>query len=203
MYDNATALYLICTPNHITSDAKSDTELKKRIAMSKDTYNKMTPVFKNRNISTCTKLRTLRAYVWSILLYGCESWTLNKGTERRLEAAEMWFLRRILKISWKERKTNKEILTMADCKRTLIKTIRERQMKFFGHINRKNGLEKLMLCGKIDGKKNRGRQRITFTNSLNKHTTNNTMSNTELIRMTNNRKDWNAMIVDVCTRPDT
>ena len=128
---------------------------------------------------------------------------LDKGTERILEAAEMWFLRRILKISWKERKTNKEILTMAGCKRTLIKTIRERQMKFFGHINRKNGLEKLMLCGKIDGKKNRGRQRITFTNSLNKHTTNNTMSNTELIRMTNNRKDWNAMIVDVCTRPDT
>ena len=89
----------------ITQNAKSDAEIKKRIAMAKETFRKMKTIFTNRNITFNTKINTLKAYVWSVLLYGCECWTLNKDTERRLEAAELWFLRRMLRISWTEKKT--------------------------------------------------------------------------------------------------
>ena len=60
----------------------------------------MKAIFTNRNITISTKINTLKACIWSILLYGCEYWTLNKDTERRLEAAELWFLRRLIRISW-------------------------------------------------------------------------------------------------------
>ena len=60
--------------------------------MAKETFRKMKTIFTNRNITINTKIDTLKEYVWSVFLYGCECWTLNKDTERGLEAAEMWFL---------------------------------------------------------------------------------------------------------------
>ena len=76
----------------ITQNAKSDAEIKKTIVMAKETFRKMKTIFTNRNITINTKINTLKAYVWSLLLYGCECWTLNKDTEWRLEAAGLWFL---------------------------------------------------------------------------------------------------------------
>ena len=116
--------------------------------MSKDTFSKMKSIFTNRNIRLSTKVNTLKAYIWSILMYGCECWTLTKDLERRLEAAEMWYLRRIMRISWTEKKSNEEVMEMAGYKRSLLKTIRERQLNFFGHINRADGIEKRLLCGR-------------------------------------------------------
>ena len=75
--------YLGCT---ITPGGKCDTEIKNRIAMSKDTFTKMKLVIANRNTSLSTKLNTLKAYVWSVLLYGCDCWTLTKDLKKRLEA---------------------------------------------------------------------------------------------------------------------
>lgn len=118
--------YLGCT---ITPDGKCDTEIKKRIGQSKATFNNMKCIFTNSNISRKTKIHVMRAYVWSILLYGCECWTLTKNTEKRLEAVEMWFIRRIMKVSWTKRKTNAEVMEMAGYKRSLLNTIRERQLK--------------------------------------------------------------------------
>ena len=192
--------YLGC---NITQDARSDCEIKKRIAMAKDTFCKMKTIFTNRNINIFTKIETLRAYVWSILLYGCESWTLSKNTEKKLEATEMWFIRRMLRISWTEKKSNTEVMEEAGYQRSLIKTIRKRQMQFLGHICRKDGIEKHVLCGKIEGKRSRGRQRNLFINSLNKYATDGTITNAELIRRTEDREVWRAMVVDVCSRPDT
>ncbi|GFO12704.1 endonuclease-reverse transcriptase [Plakobranchus ocellatus] len=88
----------------------------------------------------------MRAHVWSILLYRCECWTLTKDTEQQLEAVEMWFIRRIMKVSWTKRKTNAKVVDMAGYNRSLLNTIRERQLKILGHIIRAGGLEKLMEC---------------------------------------------------------
>ena len=192
--------YLGCT---ITPDAKCDTEIKKRIAISKDTFSRAKSVFTNRNISLSTKLNVLRAYVWSVLLYGCECWTLTPDLERRLEATEMWFIRRILKISWTEKKSNEEVMNMSGYKRSLLNTIRKRQLEFFGHLNRADGLEKQLLCGKISGVRSRGRQRTKYTESLNRFTTQKQSPINELIRRSDNRDEWRAMIADVCSRPGT
>ena len=70
----------------------------------------MSPLPKNRNINMDTKLRTIKSCVWAILLYGCECWTITNEIKRTTEAVEVWFLRRHMKISWAERKTNEEVL---------------------------------------------------------------------------------------------
>ena len=126
----------------ITPDTRCDREMKKRIALSKDTVTKMKSIFTNRYIKVYTEINTLKAYIWSILLCGCECWTLTKDLERRLEAAKMWYTRRIMRISWTEKKSNKEVMEMAKYKRSLLKTIRKRQLHFLGHINRADVLEK-------------------------------------------------------------
>jgi len=163
----------------------------------------MKSIFTNRNVSIPTKLNALRAYIWSVLLYGCESWTLNKDTERRIEAAEMWFIRRIMRVSWTERKTNIEVMEEAGYKRSLMKTIRKRQMEFLGHTCRTDGIEKLMLGGKIEGKKSRGRQRVKYLDGIKNYIAQESTDNIELLRRTDNREEWRALVVDVCHRSGT
>ena len=89
-------------------------------------------IFTNRNIKIYTKINTLKAFIWSILLHGYERWTLTKDLERRLQAAEMWYIRRIMRISWTEKKSNEEVMEMAGFERSLLKTTRKRQLQFLG-----------------------------------------------------------------------
>ena len=118
----------------ITSDGKCITEIKKRIATAKDAFKKLSLILKNRNISMTTKFRVLKTYVWSTLTYGCECWTITSDIERKIEAAEMWFIRRMLRISWTENKLNVNVLREGNVQRSLLKTIRKRQMEFLGHV---------------------------------------------------------------------
>ena len=187
----------------ITSDGKCDTEIKRRIAIAKDSFTKLNPIFRNHDILMATKFRVLKAYVWSVLLYGCECWTITEDLKKRLEAAEMWFIRRMLRVSWTEKKTNEAVLDDAGVKRSLIKTIRKRQLQFLGHLNRHKGLEHLALTGKIEGKRSQGRQRTKYLNSLNKWTTNNGLDNNRFLRISDDREEWRVMITDVCFRPGT
>ena len=91
--------------------------------LTKDTFTKMKSNFTNRNVRIHTKINTLKAYIlWSNLLRGCECWTLTKYLERRLEAAEMWYIIRIMRISWTEKKSNEKIMEMAGYKRPFLKT---------------------------------------------------------------------------------
>ena len=115
----------------ITADARPNTEIKKRKALSKDTFTKLKSIFTTRNIKVYTKINTLKAYIWYILLCGCECWTLTKDLERRLEAAEMWYIRKIMRISWTEKKSNEEVMEMAGYKGSLLKIIRKTQLHFW------------------------------------------------------------------------
>ncbi len=81
--------------------------------------------------------------------------------ERRIDAAKMWFLRHMLKVTWYSHTTIEEVLRRAGYEKYLVMTIRRRQLEFFGHVMRKEGLEELFITGKIEGRRNRGRQRLT------------------------------------------
>ena len=134
--------------------------------------------------------------MWSKMLYGCETWTISKVMRDRLEAAEMWLLRRMLRIPWTARMTNEEVRERAGVKREVIATIRARQLNFLGHILRENKLEKLTLQGKIEGRRARGRQRMKYMDSLLKD--NNRISGMrELMRLAEDRKSWRCMIAHV------
>ncbi|GFR98524.1 retrovirus-related Pol polyprotein LINE-1 [Elysia marginata] len=101
-----------------------------------------------------------------------------------------------------KKKTNEEVLRLTDTDRSLLRLLRKRQMEFFGQINRHDGLEKLMLHGKVEGRCARGQQRQTFMDSLSRfiNTPNKSLSKLDIFRQT---EAWKSLIVDVCARPDT
>ena len=142
----------------VTSDGKSDCDIKKRIAIAKDSFSKMSSILKNGKLAMKTRLRVLNCYVFSVLKYGSECWTISKAMENRLQAAELWFYRRMLRLRWTDRVTNVEVLRRIGQSTLLLKTIRQQQLKFLCHIMRKDGLEKTILTGKIEGNQDRGRQ---------------------------------------------
>ena len=94
-------------------------------------------------------------------------------------------------------------MNISGYKRSLMKTIRKRQLKFFGHMIRADRLEKQLLCGKINGMRSRGRQRMKYTDSLNNFAAGKQSSINDLIRKADNRDEWRSLIVDVCSRLGT
>ena len=101
----------------VDEDGKCDTEIRTRIGMAKTNFGKMRGILTNMSLNTALRVRILKSYVWSTLLYGCESWTIKADMRRRLEATEMWFLRRMLRVPWTARRTNEEVLQMAGVSR--------------------------------------------------------------------------------------
>ncbi|GFN97261.1 mannosyltransferase [Plakobranchus ocellatus] len=141
----------------ISSDGRNNSEVASRIAQAKTNFQKMKTVLTNKNISIRTRRGALECYIEPVLMYGCEAWTISKQTQKKLEATEMWFLRRMLRISWTAKKTNDTVLEEAHTTRLLISKIRKRQATFFGHVMRREKLENLVTTGMLEGKRSRGK----------------------------------------------
>ena len=121
----------------LSEDCRCTAEIKSRIGNAKTAFNQMRSFLTNRKVSVNVRKRAVKTYIWSILLYGAEAWTINKEMERRLEAMEMWMWRRMMKVSWTERKSNEEVLRMVGAERELLRVVRGRQMRFLGHVMRR------------------------------------------------------------------
>ena len=154
----------------------------------------MKSILTNNKISIATKQRTLQCYVEPILMYGCEAWTITKQVQSKLEAVEMWFWRRMLRIPWTARKTNKEVMEKIGLTRSLVKRTRQRQAKFVGHIMRRKGLEHLITTGKLEGGRGRGRQRDKLLDGLTWWMKTERVTN--LLSTTNDRDIWKVMIAN-------
>ena len=180
----------------LTAEGRKDTEIKKRIGIAKKAFKDLAQVLKNKKIGLRTKKIILKCYVWSTLMYGCESWTISKAMQERLEAAEIGFLRRTLGISWLDRMSNETVLRKADTRRELIKMITVRQMRFLSHVNRKEELEYLALTGKIAGKRVRGRQKMIFMNSIIRRM-GGSWTACEVLQTSKDRRTWMDIIVNI------
>ena len=150
----------------ITSDGWCEKGIKRRIGMAKTNFNQVSIILKDRKLSMSLKTRVLKCFVWSVLLYGSESRTLSSSTTKNIEAAEMWFYRRMLRISYTAHETNDSVLQRVGQERQLLKIIQARQVSFTGHVIRKGELEELCLAGKVPGKKLRGKPILLFLNQL-------------------------------------
>ena len=150
----------------MTADARCTTEIKARIGIAKTAFRKMNNLLTNSRISMETRKRAVKTYVWSTLLYGCETWTVSREMEKRLEAMEMWCWRRMLRVSWTERRTNVNILEAIESGRELMAVLRKRQMGFLGHVMRASGLENLAMTGRISGSRGRGRPRKKYLDRM-------------------------------------
>ena len=115
----------------------------------------------------------------------------------------MWFIRRMLRISWTEKKPNVNVLREGNVQRSLLKTIRKRQIEFLGHVCRRRGLEFLSLTGKVEGKRYRGKQRITFLDSLCNSATGGQSKGLNFFKLSDDRDVWRGMAANVCSRSGT
>ncbi|GFS15739.1 endonuclease-reverse transcriptase [Elysia marginata] len=120
-------------------------------------FKRMKNILTNPHISIKTRKRVLECYIEPILMYGCETWIISKQAQGRLEATEMRFLRRMMRISWTAKKPNDTVLSETKTKRALINKIRKRQATFFGHIMRRERQEHLVTTGMFMGRRGRGR----------------------------------------------
>ena len=151
----------------LTEDGRSDKEVVRRISIAKRSFENMSNILTCHDLSITTKIRLTKCYIWSTLLYGCETWSLTTTLEKKLSAFEMWIYRRISRTSWTEKKTNQEVLDKVKVKRKEItNTIRVRKAKYFGHIKRHESLQRTILEGKIEGKRGRGRRTTSWTGNI-------------------------------------
>ena len=150
----------------------------------------MNEVLTSKNIDMVVRIRVLKCYAWSILLYGCVAWTLSSVMMEKLEAVETWLYRKILRISWKDRITNDEVYCRMGTFNALMGDIVRRQLSFPGHVLRKDELEKLVVTGFVEGIRARGRQRETFLTYLGKMKHKLPM---ELLKMAKNRTGWSKL----------
>ena len=181
----------------ITSDGRCINEFKRRMAQAKASLQNMKSILTNKRMSLGVRKRVLQCYIEPMLLYGCESWSMTKQTLTSIEAMEMWFLRRMLRVSWTEKRTNLEILNTANSTRKLISNVKRRQAEFLGHVMRKGKLEHLLTTGKIEGKRSRGRQRIKTQDGIAAWLG---RSTAEMFVDARDREKWKVMIAYACNR---
>jgi hypothetical protein len=134
----------------LTNDGRCTCEIKCRIAMAKTALNK------TRNLFTSTldlelKKKLVKCYIWSIALYGAETWTLRAVDQKHLESSKMWCWRRMEKTSWTDHVKNEELLLRVKEKRNILYEIRKRKANWIGHILFRNCLLQRVIKGKIQG----------------------------------------------------
>ena len=135
----------------------------------------------------------LKCLIWPVLLYGSEAWTLRKAEKTKIEAAEMWLYRRLLRISWTERRTNESVLNQLGTNRKMLSEINKRRLKYIGHAtrNKNTNLMSSVLYGKLEAKRKQGRPPITYQDNI-KEITGLKMS--QIARRSQNREDWRRVV---------
>ena len=117
-------------------------------------------IFKNRDITLPTKVRLVKAMVFPVVMYGCESWTIKEVEHRRIDAFELWCWRRLLRVPWTARRSNQSILKEISPGYSLERLMLKVKLQYFGHLIRRTDLfEKALMLGKIEGGRRRGRQK--------------------------------------------
>ena len=116
-------------------------------------------IFKSRNITLPTKVRLVKAMVFPVVMYGCESWTIKKAECQRIDAFELW--RRLLRVPWTARRSNQSILKKISPECSLEGLMLKLKLQYFGHLMRRaDSLEKTLMLAKIEGRRRRGRKRV-------------------------------------------
>ena len=124
-------------------------------------------ILKNRDIALPTKVCLIKAMVFPVVTYGCESWTIKKAEHRRIDAFELWCWRRLLRVPWTARRSNQSILKEISLEYSLEELMLKLKLQYFGHlIRRTDSLEKSLMLGKTEGRRRRGPQRMKWLDGI-------------------------------------
>uniref|UniRef100_A0A8B9WBF5 RNA-directed DNA polymerase n=1 Tax=Bos mutus grunniens TaxID=30521 RepID=A0A8B9WBF5_BOSMU len=179
----------------ITADGDCSHEIKRRLLLGRKVMTNLDSIFKSRDITLPTKVCLVKAMVFPVVMYGCESWTVKKAKHQRIDAFELWCWRRLLRVPWTARRSNQSILKEISPGISLEGMRLKLKFQYFGHLMRRlDSLEKTLTLGGIGGGRRRGRQRMRWLNGI---TDLMDLSLSELRELVMDREPWRAVIHEV------
>ena len=150
----------------ITANGDHSHEIKRCLLLERKVMTNLDSILKSRDITLSTKVCLVKAMVFPVVMYGCESWTIKKADHRRIDAFELWCWRRLLRVPWTASRPNQSILKEISPGCSLEGLMLKLKLQYFGvsnsklHLMRTDSFEKTLMLGKIEGRRRRGRQRM-------------------------------------------
>ena len=176
-----------------TEDGFCTKDIGARLAMGKQRMVQLENIWKDKNISIKLKLKLMKCLIWTVMTYGAEGWTLRQQDIQKIESAEMWLYRRLLRVKWDEKRTNASILKELKTKRELVSTVMKRKLSFFGHTIRNNKctLMKDVMQGRLEAGRKQGRPRTHYIQNVRDWSNMNTYKIYDTARR---RDDWRGLV---------
>ena len=152
-----TAKDFILLGSKMTADGDCSHEIKRRFLLGRKAMTNLHSILKSRDITFLIKVHIVKAMVFPIVMYGCESWTIKKAERQRIVAFKLWCWRRLLRVPWTPRRSNQSTMVEISPEYSLEGLMLKLKPQYFGHLmGRANSLEKTLMLGKIEGRRRRG-----------------------------------------------